>query len=187
MPPEPNAEAAASADNWKNNEAIDEISSPKPVKRLSCTSIALVFAPLCLLTLLSSIDLTIVVTFQSAKGYIWLDSAFILAHTAITPVGERGGGGGGRYLGPQAHRADHPGDSPGWQPALRACAGHGCADRRSRGERSGGLGNGNDGERHHLRYVLVAGQRPVSFHYLHVLGNWSFAWADYGWCLRHSS
>ncbi|KAI1082403.1 major facilitator superfamily-domain-containing protein [Whalleya microplaca] len=61
---------------------------------MSATSIALLMAPLCLSVLLSSLDITIVTpaiptivgSFKSATGYIWIGSSFILANTATTPV-----------------------------------------------------------------------------------------------------
>ncbi|KAI0521271.1 putative MFS transporter [Xylaria bambusicola] len=60
----------------------------------SATSIALTMASLCLSAFLSSLDLTIVTTavpsivasFHSTSGYIWIGSAFILGFTAVTPI-----------------------------------------------------------------------------------------------------
>ncbi|KAI0889574.1 major facilitator superfamily-domain-containing protein [Annulohypoxylon maeteangense] len=63
-------------------------------QKLSPTSIALIMLPLCLSVLLSALDLTIVTpaipsivaSFQSSVGYVWIGSAFVLANTAFTPV-----------------------------------------------------------------------------------------------------
>ncbi|KAI1381951.1 major facilitator superfamily domain-containing protein [Hypoxylon crocopeplum] len=60
----------------------------------SPTAIALIIMPLCLSVLLSALDLTIVTpaipsivaSFQSVVGYVWIGSAFVLANTALTPV-----------------------------------------------------------------------------------------------------
>ncbi|KAK4188260.1 major facilitator superfamily-domain-containing protein [Podospora australis] len=54
----------------------------------------LLLAPLCLSVLLSSLDLTIITpaiptivsSFSSPSGLIWIGSSFILAHTAVTPL-----------------------------------------------------------------------------------------------------
>lgn len=62
--------------------------------RLSTTNIAWTMLSLCLSVLLSALDLTIVTpaiptivgTFKSAGGYIWVGSAYTLAYAAITPV-----------------------------------------------------------------------------------------------------
>ncbi|KAL8347606.1 hypothetical protein RB601_003006 [Gaeumannomyces tritici] len=78
---------------------------PAPAQnKRSAAEIALVMGPLCLSSLLSSLDLTIVTpaipsivhSLQSvaqgaghantASGYVWIGGAFILAHTATTPV-----------------------------------------------------------------------------------------------------
>ena len=63
-------------------------------KEFSATTVALTMTSLCLSTLLSSLDLTIVTTavpaivasFKSTAGYIWIGSAFILGFTAVTPI-----------------------------------------------------------------------------------------------------
>nr|QSQ85907.1 transporter [Preussia typharum] len=66
----------------------------EPVQKLSAMAIAVLMTPLCLSVFLSALDLTIITpaipaivnSFQSATGYVWIGSAFILASTAITPV-----------------------------------------------------------------------------------------------------
>lgn len=63
-------------------------------QKLSGATIGLTMTSLCLSVMLSALDLTIVTTavptivgsFKSVAGYIWIGSAFILAYTAITPV-----------------------------------------------------------------------------------------------------
>lgn len=63
-------------------------------EHLSGAAIALTMGSLCLSALLAALDLTIVATavpamvadLQANAGYIWIGSAFILGHTAVTPV-----------------------------------------------------------------------------------------------------
>ncbi|CEL10805.1 Putative MFS transporter (Fragment) [Aspergillus calidoustus] len=67
---------------------------PKEPPRPTSAAIALTMMSLCLSCLLSALDLTIVTpaipsivsAFQSSSGYIWVGSAYTLAHAAITPV-----------------------------------------------------------------------------------------------------
>ncbi|KAL3488838.1 major facilitator superfamily domain-containing protein [Aspergillus germanicus] len=67
---------------------------PKEPPRPTSTTTALTMMSLCLSCLLSALDLTIVApaiptivsTFKSASGFIWIGSAYTLAHAAITPV-----------------------------------------------------------------------------------------------------
>ncbi|KAL4875703.1 cytochrome P450 [Aspergillus karnatakaensis] len=62
--------------------------------RLTTAAIAWTMMSLCLSVLLSALDLTIVApaipsivsTFKSVSGYIWVGSAYTLAHAGITPV-----------------------------------------------------------------------------------------------------
>ncbi|KAI0189900.1 major facilitator superfamily domain-containing protein [Astrocystis sublimbata] len=62
--------------------------------KLSAMRTALIILPLCLSTLLSALDITIVIpaiptivaSLGSVAGYIWIGSAFILASTATTPL-----------------------------------------------------------------------------------------------------
>jgi hypothetical protein len=64
------------------------------VQKLSGAAIVLTMTPLCLSVMLSSLDLTIltpaiptiVSSFNSVSGYVWIGTAFILASTAIAPV-----------------------------------------------------------------------------------------------------
>jgi EmrB/QacA subfamily drug resistance transporter len=68
--------------------------SEEATKKLSATAITLIMSPLCLSVLLSALDLTIITpaiptivrSFHSTTGYVWIGSAFILANTASTPV-----------------------------------------------------------------------------------------------------
>ncbi|ORY71162.1 major facilitator superfamily domain-containing protein [Pseudomassariella vexata] len=84
------ATTATTASPVNNDNGTDEDTAPK----LSSTSIALIMSPLCLSVFLSSLDLTIltpaipsiVSSFSSATGYVWIGSAFVLTHTAVTPV-----------------------------------------------------------------------------------------------------
>ncbi|KAI0914486.1 major facilitator superfamily domain-containing protein [Ustulina deusta] len=63
-------------------------------RRPSAARTALIIMPLCLSTLLSALDITIVIpaiptivaSLGSVAGYIWIGSAFILASTATTPL-----------------------------------------------------------------------------------------------------
>ncbi|PGH15502.1 hypothetical protein AJ80_05519 [Polytolypa hystricis UAMH7299] len=96
MPPEPDAvrEPASTAASNDAGTVDDNSTTFETVQKLSKSAITLTIAPLCLSALLSSLDLTIVTpaipaivaSFQSMEGYVWIGSAFILAHTAITPV-----------------------------------------------------------------------------------------------------
>lgn len=62
--------------------------------RPRATTIALTMVPLCLSVLLSALDLTIitpaiptiVASFRSTAGYVWIGTGFVLATTAATPV-----------------------------------------------------------------------------------------------------
>ncbi|EJT78424.1 hypothetical protein GGTG_03525 [Gaeumannomyces tritici R3-111a-1] len=93
-----------------HSDAAGRARTPDPTEpasaqnKRSAAEIALVMGPLCLSSLLSSLDLTIVTpaipsivhSLQSvaqgadhantASGYVWIGGAFILAHTATTPV-----------------------------------------------------------------------------------------------------
>ncbi|KAL8408578.1 hypothetical protein RB594_007134 [Gaeumannomyces avenae] len=93
-----------------HGDATGRSGTPDPTEpasaqnKRSAAEIALVMGPLCLSSLLSSLDLTIVTpaipsivhSLQSvargadhantASGYVWIGGAFILAHTATTPV-----------------------------------------------------------------------------------------------------
>jgi MFS family permease len=68
--------------------------SKSSAKEISATAIALIMLPLCLSVFLSALDLTIITpaiptivrSFHSTTGYVWIGSAFILASTASTPV-----------------------------------------------------------------------------------------------------
>ncbi|KAI0901424.1 major facilitator superfamily domain-containing protein [Annulohypoxylon nitens] len=63
------------------------LSDESPTDRKpSAASIALIMLPLCLSTLLSALDITIVGSLGSVAGYTWIGSAFILASTATTPL-----------------------------------------------------------------------------------------------------
>lgn len=71
------------------------LSDESPTDRKpSAASIALIMLPLCLSTLLSALDITIVIpavptivgSLGSVAGYTWIGSAFILASTATTPL-----------------------------------------------------------------------------------------------------
>ncbi|KAJ8123176.1 hypothetical protein ONZ43_g807 [Nemania bipapillata] len=63
-------------------------------RKPSAARTALIMLPLCLSTLLSALDITIVIpaiptivaSLGSVAGYIWIGSAFILASTATTPL-----------------------------------------------------------------------------------------------------
>ncbi|KAI0406530.1 major facilitator superfamily-domain-containing protein [Xylaria palmicola] len=74
-----------------DSSADDDLGAAKD---LSATTVTLTMASLCLSAFLSSLDLTIVTTavpsivasFQSTAGYIWIGSAFILGFTAVTPI-----------------------------------------------------------------------------------------------------
>ncbi|KAI0146382.1 major facilitator superfamily domain-containing protein [Xylariaceae sp. FL1272] len=74
-------------DDGGDNEAPTE-------KKPSAAKTALIMLPLCLSTLLSALDITIVIpavptivaSMGSVAGYIWIGSAFILASTATTPL-----------------------------------------------------------------------------------------------------
>ncbi|KAK3989377.1 major facilitator superfamily domain-containing protein [Cladorrhinum sp. PSN332] len=78
--------------NPDNPPACSANSNTKPLK-----SITLLLLPLCLSSFLSALDLTIITpaipsivssfpSSSSSGGYIWLGSAFILAHSASTPI-----------------------------------------------------------------------------------------------------
>jgi hypothetical protein len=74
-------------DDGGDNEAPTE-------KKPSAAKTALIMLPLCLSTLLSALDITIVIpaiptivaSLGSVAGYIWIGGAFILASTATTPL-----------------------------------------------------------------------------------------------------
>lgn len=64
------------------------------VSTCSGASVFLTITSLCISCTMSALDLTIVTTavptivssFQSVAGYIWIGSAYILAYTAVTPI-----------------------------------------------------------------------------------------------------
>jgi hypothetical protein len=70
------------------------VDTTMPATRPPAPTIALIMIPLCLSVLLSALDLTIVTlaiptivtSFQSTSGYVWIGGGFILASTAATPV-----------------------------------------------------------------------------------------------------
>lgn len=87
--PAPTAPLASTArvDPSTGNEA-------SPDRKPSAMSTALIMLPLCLSTLLSALDITIVIpaiptivgSLGSVAGYTWIGSGFILASTATTPL-----------------------------------------------------------------------------------------------------
>lgn len=99
---EPSTPGAPGAED--RGDATDPTEPAPTQDKRSAAEIALVMGPLCLSSLLSSLDLTIVTpaipsivhSLQSAtqgvepantaSGYVWIGGAFILAHTATTPV-----------------------------------------------------------------------------------------------------
>ncbi|XXH00899.1 hypothetical protein Hte_007250 [Hypoxylon texense] len=86
LAPEPSAAAAADADADADAGGL--------AKKHSRSQLALTVTSLCLAVAVAALDVTIVTTalptivaaFGSAAGYTWIGSAFILAHTASTPV-----------------------------------------------------------------------------------------------------
>ncbi|TGJ81842.1 hypothetical protein E0Z10_g6910 [Xylaria hypoxylon] len=80
-----------SSTQGRSDDDNDEASTDK---KPSAARTALIMLPLCLSTLLSALDITIVIpaiptivaSLGSVAGYIWIGSAFILASTATTPL-----------------------------------------------------------------------------------------------------
>jgi hypothetical protein len=81
-------------DSSKTAQPAPSAEPQADVQNLSGAAIALTMTPLCLSVMLSSLDLTIltpaiptiVSSFNSVSGYVWIGTAFILASTAIAPV-----------------------------------------------------------------------------------------------------
>jgi len=81
-------------DSSKTAQPAPSAEPQADVQKLSGAAIALTMTPLCLSVMLSSLDLTILTpaiptivgSFNSVSGYVWIGAAFILASTAIAPV-----------------------------------------------------------------------------------------------------
>ncbi|KAI1821196.1 major facilitator superfamily domain-containing protein [Xylaria intraflava] len=90
--PASTAKPASTTPNGNEDDAGDNEAPTE--KKPSAAKTALVMLPLCLSTLLSALDITIVIpaiptivaSLGSVAGYIWIGSAFILASTATTPL-----------------------------------------------------------------------------------------------------
>ncbi|KAF2965315.1 hypothetical protein GQX73_g8276 [Xylaria multiplex] len=85
------ASTALPASSTQSGGSDDEAPTDR---KPSAARTALIMLPLCLSTLLSALDITIVIpaiptivaSLGSVAGYIWIGSAFILASTATTPL-----------------------------------------------------------------------------------------------------